>query len=477
MKYHIPQEVQTITQSLERAGFEAYIVGGCVRDLLRGVKPADWDVTTNAKPDEIQQVMQKAGFKTFYENEFLTVGVVRMKESISEKDAKEAPADVIEVTTYRAEAKYTDKRHPDVVNPATTLQEDLKRRDFTINAMAAKIAANGVIEVIDRFDGQKDLQENSIRAVGSSKERFTEDALRLMRAVRFAAQLDFKIEKKTQESVKREAGLLRFIAKERIKDEFSKLLTSDKPSYGLELLWDLGLLLFIAPEIEEGFGVTQNKHHIYTVWEHNLRAVQHAAENKWSLEVRMAALLHDVAKPRTKEGEGPDSTFYNHDVVGAKMAFELLARLRYPKRFCEKVAKLVRYHLFYYNVDEVTDSSVRRLMRKVGPEDMEDLIRFMVEKLMRDPITVRMLQASGKDVMEVGGIPSGPKVGFLLNILLEEVLDDPKKNKRELLLKRIQALSVLPASELKKLADSAKQKSSALEEEQVQNIKKRHYVK
>ena len=263
---------------------------------------------------------------------------------------------------------------------------------------------------------------------------------------------------------------------------------------------ELGLLKEFLPELLEGHEVGQNLHHIYTVWEHNLRSLEYAVKENWSLEIRMAALLHDVAKPRTKRGEGKYSTFYGHDVLGAKMASEILLRLKFPREFVEKVSKLIRYHLFYYNVDEVTDSSVRRLISRVGPEDMEDLIRvricdrigsgvpkaepyklrhfrFMVEKLQRDPISVGMLKVNGNNVMEFSNLKPGPRVGQILLILLDEVLDEPKKNTKEYLATRVKELGKLSDKELASLSKKAEEKKLALESEEIEEIKKKHYVK
>ncbi|MFC1595244.1 CCA tRNA nucleotidyltransferase [Patescibacteria group bacterium] len=483
-KPKIPSEVKKILETLEKAGFEAYIVGGCVRDLLLGKKPTDWDITTDAKPEEIQKLFPKS----VYENAFGTVGIITKSKIISQK--------LIEVTPYRVESKYTDKRHPDKIQFASKLEDDLSRRDFTINALAQNLKGN----ITDCFEGRKALKNKEIQAVGNPEERFNEDALRLMRAVRLATQLNFNIENKTELAIKKNAGLLAFIAKERIKDEFSKLLMFTKPHEGLEKMRELGLLKMIAPEIEEGWMIGQNKHHIYTVWEHNIFALKYAADKKWDLTIRMAALLHDVGKPRSKQGQGLDSTFYGHEMIGAKMTARFLSRLRYPKKFIEKVVKLVRYHLFYYNVGEVTESSVRRLIKKVGYEDMEDLLkirmcdrigsnvpkaepyklrhlRFLIEKLARDPVSVKMLKVAGDDVMKTIGIKPGPKVGFLLNILLEDVLDDPQKNTKELLLKRIKELGAMSDQDLQKLADDAKKKWAFIEQEEIQQIKKKHWVK
>lgn len=488
MLIKIPKEIDEIGGILKYAGFDAYAVGGCVRDLLGERSPADWDITTNANPEDIQRLFPHS----FYENKFGTVTVV----TGSKKDSLKH----VEITPYRADVSYSDKRHPDDVVFVRTIEEDLKRRDFTVNAIAIDLEAGEKMRVIDLFGGKKDLEDKLIRAVGNAEERFKEDALRLLRAVRLATQLDFDIEPTTASAIMKHAGLLRFVAAERIRDELSKLLMSDMSNRGMEILRELHLLPLIMPELEEGCGVGQNKHHIYTVWEHNLRALKHAAEKKWSLEVRLAALLHDVAKPRCKSGDGPDSTFYGHDVVGARMVAQMLERLKYPKQFIEKAAKLVRYHLFYYNVDEVTESSVRRLIARVGLEDMEDLIqvricdrigsgvpkaepyklrhfRFLVEKLSRDPVSVKMLRLKGDDVMRLTNIPPGPKIGFLLHILLEEAIDDPALNQKQKLEKRVKELGAMSDEELRELAAGAKKKTIALEEQEVDDIKKKHWVK
>jgi len=481
----IPKEVLEVVQKLRENKFEAYLVGGCVRDFLRGKVPKDWDVTTNAKPEEIQKIFEN----TFYENQYGTVGV--------KTDSDDPTLAVIEVTPYRLESKYSDKRHPDSVEFAQELPEDLGRRDFTVNALAYDVENK---KVIDLVEGEEDLQKKIIRAVGDPNERFREDALRLLRAVRLASELGFSIEERTEKALKKNAGLLKFISKERIRDEFQKLLMSDAAGQGMELLRKSGLLEVFLPELLEGYGVGQNLHHIYTVWEHNVKSLEHAVKEEWSPEIRMSALLHDVGKPRAKRGEGKFSTFYNHDVIGAKMASQILSRLRFPKEFTEKVVKLIRYHLFYYNVDEVTESSVRRLIARVGIEDMEDLIRvricdrigsgvpkaepyklrhfrFMVEKLQRDPISVGMLKARGEDVMRICKIEPGPRVGWILAILLDEVLDDPKRNTKEYLEEKVSRLSTLKDSELAALAQKAQDKKLALEGEEVDKIKKKHYVK
>ncbi len=472
----IPDEVIQVAQKLEQHGFVAYVVGGCVRDLLLGKEPEDWDVATNAAPEEVQKIFPR----TFYKNKFFTVTV--LTESVEPKLGQ------IEVTAFRSEFEYEDRRRPSRVEPATTIEEDLSRRDFTINAFALRLAplAQGKpsYEIVDPFEGQKDLKKKIIRCVGNPNERFEEDALRLMRAVRFATTLGFSIEQETLEALRSHAHLLKDISKERVRDEFSKILMADKTAEGIEQLRETTLLEHIIPELLEGYGVAQNKHHIYTVWEHSVRSLAYAAKQKWSLEVRLASLLHDVAKPRAKRGEGLDSTFYNHDVVGGRMANDILTRLKFSRNTTDYVAMLVRYHMFYYNVGEVSESSVRRLLRKVGPEHVEDLLRvrmadrigsgvpkaepyklrhlrYAIEKVSKDPLSPKMLALRGNDIMDMLGIPPGPKVGQILSIILAEVLEDPAKNSRETLEMRVQELGKLDDAELFRLA---KESERAVEE-------------
>ncbi|MCX6702310.1 MAG: CCA tRNA nucleotidyltransferase, partial [Candidatus Wolfebacteria bacterium] len=351
-KLKIPEEIKEIGEKLNKAGFEAYLVGGCVRDILRGtvhgelVEPKDWDVATNAKPDEIQKIFPDS----VYENDFGTVGI-----KLTTYDLR-LTTNIVEVTTYRLEGKYSDKRHPDEIKFAKTIEEDLARRDFTINALALKIR-NSKLEidsVVDPYGGQADLKNKIIRAVGEPEKRFKEDALRLMRAVRFAVELNFNIEKETQEAIKKHAKLLAEISQERIRDEFEKIIMTPSAKRGIELLEEFNLLKYIIPELREGIGVAQNRHHVYTVFEHALRSLDYAAKQNYSLEIRVAALFHDIAKPKTKRGDGPDATFYNHEQAGARVVAKILERMRFSKEKTEKIFHLVRYHMFYYNVDEVS---------------------------------------------------------------------------------------------------------------------------
>jgi len=487
MECKVPHEVEVVTAALEGAGFEAYIVGGCVRDMLLGRDPNDWDVTTNATPEQVQKVFPDS----VYENDFGTVGI--------KTEADDDTLKIIEVTTYRIEGRYTDKRHPDTIRFAKTLEEDLSRRDFTINACAARIVDGAVEAIVDPFGGQDDLRAKIIRTVGRPEDRFGEDALRMLRAVRFAAQLGFDIEPQTQAAITRDAALLAHISQERIRDEFSKLIMTRQAAWGVQMLYSTGLLRFIIPELIEGVGMTQNKHHIFTVWEHNLRALEYAASKNYSFEVRLASLLHDVGKPRTKRGDGPDATFYAHEIVGGRMTKKILERLRYSKHIIEYVTHLVRYHLFYYNVGEVSEAGVRRFIARVGEDSIDDLIKvreadrigsgvpkavpyklrhllFMIEKVKHDPISPKALKINGTQLMELLGIAPGPRVGHILNVLLEEVIDDPARNTRDYLEKRAQELNAVSDADLEAMrakAEAAKEEFDGAAETE---MKKKHHV-
>ncbi len=532
----IPKAIIEIIQKLKAAGFEAFVVGGCVRDLLMGLEPKDWDVTTSAKPEEVMKIFPDS----FYENEFGTVGVKvkSQKSKVIESKKSEDAMGVVEVTTYRIESKYSDKRRPDRVKFAKTLEEDLSRRDFTINALALRVnfskirpfpssPANGGIgipqyqtlknssyEIIDLFGGQEDLKNKTIRAVGDPNERFDEDALRMMRAVRFAVTLGkdisikrtsgprklsektpFEIEEKTKKAIIKNAKNLKFIALERIQDELNKIMISDYAAEGIEFLRKLKLLQYIIPELEKGYGVGQNRHHIYTIWEHSILSLKNCPSLK--LAVRLATLLHDIAKPETKRGEGAYSTFYNHDHVGARVAEKILKRLKYSSDIVRKVKLLIDNHMFYYNVDEVGASSVRRLVRKVGLENIDDLIdlrvgdrlgsgvpkavpyklrhfKYMVDKISSDPLSVKMLKINGNDLMENLRLKPGPILGAILDVLLSEVIDDPAKNKKSVLLARAKELSKENLTMLRKMA---KEKIEERKEEEDREIKAKYWVK
>jgi len=482
----IPKEVKSVLKNLQKAGFEAAIVGGCVRDFLMDKNPNDWDVTTNAKPEEIQKVFPDS----FYENNFLTVTVRTENAKIPE----------IEITTYRVEAKYSDKRHPDEVKYAKTLQEDLSRRDFTINAMALRPGSGQAKnELVDLFEGKKDLKNKRIKTVGNPKERFAEDALRMLRAVRFATTLGFTIEKETAEAIKKNSIWIEAISKERIRDEFLKIIMSESPAFGIELLRELGLLKYIVPELLDNYGIPQNKHHIYDCYQHAIKSLEYAGKKKFNMQVRLASLLHDIAKPKVKVGEGEEATFYNHEVVGAKMAFQILNRLKFSKKDIEKITKLVRFHLFYYNVGEVTESSVRRLVKNVGPENIEELLqvrmadrigsgvpkaepyklrhlKYLIDKVSQDPISAKMLKVNGGDIMKILGIKPGPKIGQILDILLSYVLDDPKKNTKDFLEAEVAKLGKMSDKELQKMAEKAEGEKMEVETKKDEMTKQKYWV-
>lgn len=484
----IPPEVSKVTSALEKAGFEAYLIGGCVRDLFLGLKPKDWDVTTSATPEQIISLFPE----TFYENDFGTVGVV--------SDGEVDPTvKVVEVTPYRLETTYSDGRHPDKVHFASDLKDDLKRRDFTINAIALR-QKNKEVEVVDLFEGKKDMQKGIIRTVGDAEERFQEDGLRILRAVRLAAELDFKVEADTEKAIVKQAHLLKNISAERIRDEITRIIMSDRPMFGFELAQKLHVLRHIIPELEEGIGCGQNQAHAFDVFEHLMRTLEHSAKKKFGLEVRLASLFHDIGKPATKRivKEKKDPTFYGHDVVSARMTKKILERLKFSNKIIEVVTKLVRWHMFFSDTEQITLSAVRRMVQNVGKENIWDLMNVricdrigtgrpkespyrlrkynsMVEEAMRDPISVSQLKIDGNKLKEIGIKPS-PAMGNILHALLEEVLDDPKKNTEKYLRERSIELSKLPDSELKKLGGEARQKKEELEEQEIKEIRKKHFV-
>lgn len=488
---NIPKEIVNVIKIINDSGFEAYIVGGCVRDSLMKKTPEDWDLATNATPEKIQQIFKKNGFDSFYENNFGTVGVLLSKK-------ERTYSDVVEITTYRTEGVYRDKRRPENVKWAKTIEEDLSRRDFTVNAIAVKIE-NGKNIFIDPFDGKKDLDKKIIRAVGDPTQRFEEDALRIFRAIRFAGTLSFEIEEETLKSIKKNGAWILDISSERIRDEFIKMIMSKNAYEGINLLNSTGILKHILPEIVAGCGVSQNKHHIYDCYEHNLLALKYAAKKNFNFHVRMAALLHDVAKPKCKRGEGPNATFYNHEIVGAKMTKNILERLKFSKKDIDKITLLVRYHLFYYNVGEVSESSIRRLVRQVGIENMDDLLnlrmcdrigsgvpkaepyklrhlKYIIEKTSKDPISVKKLKIKGQDVIDILKIEPGPKVGWILNILLGQILQDPKRNNTRYLKKQIKELSKLSDEDLLEMDKKAKKDILKIETKSDEMTKKKYWI-
>lgn len=480
----IPTEIKKITKKFEKNNFEAFVVGGCVRDSLLDKNPNDWDIATNAKPKQIQNLFSK----NYINNDFGTVTILTesKKENLKE----------VEVTPYRTEKEYKDGRHPEEIKWAKSIEEDLSRRDFTINALAYRPAKE---KLVDLFNGREDLEKKLIRAVGDPEKRFSEDGLRIMRAVRFATTLEFKIGKETKKAIKNNANLLDKISNERIRDELMKIIMDRNAAVGIEVLRKLGLLEYIIPELEKGYGVDQNKHHIYDCYEHSILSLDYAAKKNYNKYVRLSALLHDIAKPIVKEGKGEDATFYNHEVVGGKIAKKILRRLKFSKKDIKKITKLVRYHLFYYNVGEVSESSVRRLVRNVGKKNVDDLIKlrkadrigsgvpkaepyklrhlqYVIEKVSRDPISTKMLEIDGEVVMKVLNIKPGPEIGNILNILLSKVLSDPAKNKKEVLIEEIKKLGHMKEEKLKELARASWEDINRVEKKRDEMTKKKYWV-
>jgi len=449
MKLTLPKEVKDILTKLKRAKFQAFVVGGCVRDMLLGRKTNDWDFTTDATPEQILTLFPDG----FYDNKFGTVGI-----PIQPPTTNHQPPTIYEITTFRSEYGYSDHRHPDKIIFGKTLEEDLARRDFTINALAS----DGE-KIIDLFDGQKDLKNKVIKAVGDPEKRLNEDALRMMRAIRIAAELQYLIEDKTFLAIKTNAALLNKISHERIRDELIKIMASDYPADGIILLRNAGLLTIILPELEKCFGVEQKspkRHHIYDVGTHLIMSLKHCPSQ--DPIVRLATLLHDIGKPatagKTKEGV---ITFYNHEIIGASIVRNIADRLHFSKKDRDFMVKLVRYHQF--TVDErQTDTALRRFIRNVGRENLDkmlalrtadrlgggaretswrlELFKKRLLEVQKQPFTVADLKVDGHDVMKIYHIGPGPLVGAVLNMLFDDVVKGVIKNEREILLKRIKDL-------------------------------------
>lgn len=487
VRSEIPKEVQFVADTLEGAGFEAYLVGGCVRDLLIGKKPKDWDITTNAHPTEIEALFED----TFINNDFGTVGVVN-------KETEDPTLTVVEITPYRTESTYSDARRPDAVSFGVSLAEDLKRRDFTVNAIAYRLKDE---KIVDLFGGEVDIAQKRLRAVGNPTERFAEDALRMMRAIRLAVELDFTIEGETMSAIATNSANLSRISKERIRDEFTRILNSKHAMQGIIFLEKLGMLPYVAPDLLRGIGVEQNQAHAFDVYEHLLRTMQHAADKDWEFDIRLAGLFHDISKPETRRWskEKNDWTFHGHEVVGAKVARKALQELKFPKEKIDRIVTLIRWHMFFSDPEQITLSAVRRTIANVGQENIWDLLKLrrcdrigtgrpkeqpfrlrkytaMVEEALRDPISVKMLKIDGTRIMELTGERPSKKLGDTLHALLEEVLDDPLKNTEEYLEKRAKELMEMTEDALRALGEQGRQKQQEEEYEAVAELHKKHKV-
>ncbi len=518
---NVPRNVRMVSAMLQHSGFQAYLVGGCVRDHLMGNVPSDYDITTNATPEQVIALFPR----TFYENIYGTVGVVTATEEESLKIAEKnlenkqneentvtqeteslkkeidriTKESIVEVTPYRLESDYSDGRRPDHVKWSQNIDDDLKRRDFTCNAIAYDLTT---VSIKDNFNGILDIKDKTLKCVGDAEHRITEDALRMLRAVRFSAKLGFEIEKVTRETIKSNHFLLKNISHERIRDEFSKMLMTKEPKKAIEQCFDLGILKYISHEIEAGIGVDQNQAHSFDVWKHNLLTCQHAADKGWPLELRLSALFHDVSKPETRRfsKEKKDYTFYGHDVVGGRVSREILERLKYSKETVEYVSSMVRWHMFFSDTEQITLSAVRRLITNVGREKIWDLVNLricdrvgtgrpkeepyrlrkyqsMIEQALTDPVSLKQLKIDGKKIMNVTQETPGPRIGFILNALFAEVLENPEKNTEDYLNNRALHMKTLDIKDLKKLADSGKEVIQNENDKKLEDIKKEFRVK
>jgi len=463
MQMKLNQAAERIVKEIEKAGFEVYIVGGAVRDVMLKHKSTDWDITTNAKPEEVLPLFKES----FYDNAYGTVMVagkhLKAQFKLDEKVCEDEM--IYDITTYRSEHGYSDKRRPDKVEWGETVEEDLKRRDFTINAMAIKIVKTGQrgseVEIIDPYEGQKDLRKKIIKAVGEPETRFEEDALRMMRAIRIGAELGFEIESRTLTAITNKAANLAEISGERIGTETRKILATEHAAEAILLMANTGVLAIVIPELLPARGVKQAGHHIYDVFTHSLEALKACPSP--DPVVRLATLLHDVDKPTVIASRGGKAiTFYNHEVVGARTAKKIAERLRFSKKDQDRVFTLVRWHMFAYD-SKMTDGAIRRFIRRVGKENIHDMMALRVgdrvgggskatswrlTELQKrigeqfyEPLSLKDLAIGGNEVMKILKLKPSKKVGELLNTLFEEIIEDSTKNTKEYLKKRVKELN------------------------------------
>lgn len=489
-QFNIPDRVLRVTEILTTSGFQAYLVGGCVRDLITGKLPKDFDVTTNAKPEQIVKLFTGAEMKVVYENIFGTVAVIYEDEELTSSVRQ------IEITPYRQETTYSDARHPDQVSFAEHINDDLMRRDFTMNALAYDPVSH---ETIDLYGGLDDIANKTIRTVGDANERFNEDALRMLRAIRFAAQIGFAVSHETLDAIVKNRELLKKVSQERIRDEFIKMIDSKNPAIAIGLMKQLGILEIVIPELIEGVGCEQGGVHIYDVFTHLVMACQHAVDKDFPFHIKLTALFHDIGKPRTRRpGHKKAYTFYGHEVVGARMAQKIMERLKFPKAEIELVTKFVRWHMFFSDTESITLSAVRRMIANVGTDHIWDLMKVrecdrvgmnkteapyrlrkyfaMIEECLRDPVSVSQLAINGNYLMQNLSVKPGPRMGWMLHALLEEVLEDPEKNTIEKLSGRVGELEQLTDVDLRKLGEAGKEAKEELEQQEVKALHVKHGV-
>ena len=440
-----PLSVLAVCRTLKNAGFKAFLVGGCVRDAFLGITPKDYDVTTNATPTEVMALFRKV-LPTGLEYGTVTVMY----------------GDPIEVTTFRADSPNGDGRRPEAVFFASTVEEDLSRRDFTVNAIAFDPITE---ETVDPFNGRDDIALKILRAVGDPKQRFSEDGLRILRAVRFVAQKGFELDPTLEDAIRESVDKgLDFVSKERVRDEVLKLLGGEFVGKGLTLCQDLGVFRKVCPDLCRQPGMTQNRHHHWDVWEHTLRCVE--SEPTGNPLLRLAILLHDIAKPATRAPHPKNAgefQFLLHEKIGAEMASTWMRKYRFSREEVYYVSHLIKHHLIYYAPDW-TDKALRKWLRTVGDEHLQDLLALrradicgkapdvseylrnhdeMVERIQTVnktvPHSLSHLALDGKDVMGILGISGGPIVGKILNHLMEAVTENPEVNTREGLTSLVQA--------------------------------------
>lgn len=450
-KIKIPVILQKMNNIFEKNGFKAYLVGGAVRDMFMNKEASDWDVATDATPEQVISAFKKV----------IPTGIAHGTVTVH------FMGEEIEVTTFRIEQGYSDGRHPDKVSYASDIEEDLSRRDFTMNAIAVSLKDGSIV---DPFNGKADIKNKVIRSVGNPLERFNEDGLRPIRAIRFASQLGFEIETDTLQAISNEKVLQKTstISIERFRDELVKLLKSPKPSVGLKLLESTNIMKLFLPELLEGRNCIQNDvrgYHVFDVLDHNFYSCDGAPVHK--VNVRLAALLHDIGKPASKvvrvTDEGEIYNFFSHEKYSETIARKLLTKLRFSNNEINNVCHLIENHMFHYE-ESWSDAAIRRFVVRVKPENIEDLIDLRLADMygkynmpiqikesnacdlliqLQDRIkkiqeensafTLKSLAVSGKDLMEIG-IPSGRLIGKILDSLLETVLDDPKQNSKDVLL-------------------------------------------
>ena len=450
-KIKIPVILQKMNNIFEKNGFKAYLVGGAVRDMFMNKEASDWDVATDATPEQVISAFKKV----------IPTGIAHGTVTVH------FMGEEIEVTTFRIEQGYSDGRHPDKVSYASDIEEDLSRRDFTMNAIAVSLKDGSIV---DPFNGKTDIKNKVIRSVGNPLERFNEDGLRPIRAIRFASQLGFEIETDTLQAISNEKVLQKTstISIERFRDELVKLLKSPKPSVGLKLLESTNIMKLFLPELLEGRNCIQNDvrgYHVFDVLDHNFYSCDGAPVHK--VNVRLAALLHDIGKPASKvvkvTDEGEIYNFFSHEKYSETIARKLLTKLRFSNNEINNVCHLIENHMFHYE-ESWSDAAIRRFVVRVKPENIEDLIDLRLPDMygkynmpiqikesnacdlliqLQDRIkkiqeensafTLKSLAVSGKDLMEIG-IPSGKLIGKILDSLLETVLDDPKQNSKDVLL-------------------------------------------